>query len=643
LRISLQTIFLVSTLLFILNSVEIAFAQIMIYPHQRTAIPNQSQISSARKEQESLILPFWDDFSNPTIVNGYKFPNEVLWKYGRSTMVDDGIAINQPTINVASFDGLDSLGIAYNPNQPLITGLNDKLESQPIDLSETGLPVANRDFVYLSFYYQWQGNGEPPDKSDYLMVEFKDSTDQWIQALQIYNEGNFNRNRFYDTIIKVDRPTYFHDNFQFRFRNFGRQSGPDDNWNIDFVYLNKREDPNDSAFSEFALASDINYTINRYHALPYSQIVRQNDTSSVEFAVKNFWRGESSVSYHAFAEFTVYKDSIKSGPEPKLLLGSQGVKGISGALSPYERVKVISPFHLDFTDTLAFNPHTDSMIVDYSIQLYATNGTNDSNQDLHLGPFSQEVNDTASVKLVFKDYFAYDDGIAEYSAGLVQPGQLAAYAFDLNVFPDILVGFDVYFPPYGHTSNQIATFYIYHDADGKPGALYQTLNFRVDSLAENQFQKIRFNPSIEINENRFYIGWKQPIAGKLMIGLDKDNDSADKIFQNESGSFWDVSHNVSGSLMIRPVFGKGSSGPINGVEHHPLAISVFPNPNSGNFYVQGKYDHLRLLNISGNEISFQSDADDDGSFIRVEKGPGMYLLQITRGGVTETHKIIVFQ
>ena len=84
-------------------------------------------------------------------------------------------------------------GTAYNPNEILVTGYTDVLTSQQIDLSEAQVATSERSSVYLSFFYQWQGKGEAPDRDDYLEVEFLDADSVWVVAAQIYPLASYDR------------------------------------------------------------------------------------------------------------------------------------------------------------------------------------------------------------------------------------------------------------------------------------------------------------------------------------------------------------------------------------------------------------------------------------------------------------------
>ncbi|MBT1703562.1 T9SS type A sorting domain-containing protein, partial [Chryseosolibacter indicus] len=208
---------------------------------------------------------------------------------------------------------------------------------------------------------------------------------------------------------------------------------------------------------------------------------------------------------------------------------------------------------------------------------------------------------------------------------------------------DTLIGFEIYFPPYGISSNQSISFNIFHDDNGKPGEVWQTISSRViNQPSLNTFQLVRFTPALLINESKFYIGWRQPTTGRALVGLDVNNDSGNKIFVNTNG-FWYQNVSFTGSLMIRPVFGKGTIRENTvGVEEQ-LKIAIYPNPNPGGFYIEGFYDKLEIINLAGVPVSFQSETHNDKTFVQLNRAPGLYLLKLTRATVTKTYKIVIAQ
>src|SRR5690606_37405864 len=98
-----------------------------------------------------ISLPFFDDFSQQ-----YYYPDADKWE-DNYVYINSNYAVNPISYGVATFDGLDSTGYPYNFNNPTSHGVADYLTSKPIDLSSV------TDSVYLSFFFQPQGNGNRPE------------------------------------------------------------------------------------------------------------------------------------------------------------------------------------------------------------------------------------------------------------------------------------------------------------------------------------------------------------------------------------------------------------------------------------------------------------------------------------------------
>ena len=195
------------------------------------------------------------------------YPVDSLWVNNFKVWINNGLGLNPPSLNVATLNGLDSADNSPYSNQAIATGFRDTLVSQPIKLNE--VISAERNSVYLSFFYQWSGNGEPPDPSDYLRVDFRNDQGVWESVMTIRTISSFQKNEFYDTLLKVDGDRFFHENFQFRFMNYGRLSGPYDTWNIDYVYLNKNRTANDRYLPDRTIISSLTNLFNDYRAVPY--------------------------------------------------------------------------------------------------------------------------------------------------------------------------------------------------------------------------------------------------------------------------------------------------------------------------------------------------------------------------------------
>jgi hypothetical protein len=633
-----------------------ALAQLVKIPlHQNQSRSSYSspELKAGRKHSTLLSLPFWDDFSNANGMEPRLYPDTLRWEDGYRVWINNGMGINQPTVYVATFDGLDSVGIAYN-RQVGGTGFNDHLVSQPINLNETAVTLAERNSVFISFFYQWQGNGEAPDNDDYLQLEFKtkrtaEDSSRWTPVLKISPKPSFDLTAFYDTIIQVSDTSFFHDEFQFRFRNFGRQSGPYDTWNIDYVYLNKNRTIDDLAFPDRALASGLTSLFGNYRSVPYRQFKHSKHIDSVDFEIQNLSERFSSVRYSVDGTFTNIINDSTSNVFSKNFVFQRAIRQnpqdttLSGVMNPFERVTSSYNISLpDVNDPQQFDPEAKAVIIDFDFRLESGDTA-----VLKYAPIDFKTNDTTSARYYLDDYYAYDDGIAEFSAGLTQPGEMIAIQFDMllsdSLKADTLAGIDYYFPPYAVSSNQTITFFVYHDAGGKPGDLWQTYSPRpIQQAGLNVFQQLPFNPALLINEQRFYIGWRQPIEGKALIGLDIDNDSGNRIFVNSNGVDWVQNENLKGSLMLRPYFGKGQlEGDYNTGIEDEFEMSLYPNPSTGNFYIEGAYDEMRVYNATGNEVFYDSNREDHRTHIHIQQPSGLYLLRITKEKRIITQKILI--
>ncbi len=107
---------------------------------------------------DTLNLPFFDDFSAAKV-----YPDAARWT-NHAVFVNPDFPVDPPSINVATFDGLDPQGNAYEGINGNIFGAADTLTSQAINLSS----FDPSDSLVLSFFYQAQGRS-------FEVLEEKDS------------------------------------------------------------------------------------------------------------------------------------------------------------------------------------------------------------------------------------------------------------------------------------------------------------------------------------------------------------------------------------------------------------------------------------------------------------------------------------
>lgn len=661
--LSPKKIYYTFTFLFLVLS-HLSMAQLQRLPAPQGGTPNLSEkrgnTAARTKQTTPLRLPFFDDFSKP-LQNIYADTN--LWQSSYSVRINDGMAIRPPTINVATFDGLDSAGMAYNPNEVLLTGYTDQLISRPIDLSEAQISVAERATVYLSFFYQWYGNVEAPDAKDFLELGFKTADENgWRTVMTIYPRENFDATVFYDTIINVSGDQFFHEAFQFRIRSFGRLSGPYDTWHVDYVYLNKNRNINDLSFPDRALSTQLGPLFGKYRAIPRHHFFSNDQMTPPVFEIQNMKNMEAAINFRTEGFFSSTDKETNTTTTHQTVIGKATPINITdNVLFAYEHRSIRMDTLPDINDPLQFpkDPAIDSTLVRLTIALQTRDNIPlnttppvepDSTGDYtpNYKPIRFTTNDTLSADYVLSDYFAYDDGIAEYAAGLIEAGNLVAYEFELDTTyslkQDTLVGFDIYFPPYAISSNQTVDFFIYHedpDNPGFPGEQWLRIpSKRVLRKGVNEFQRMQFLPALLIDEKKFYIGWQEPAAGDVTVGLDISNDTGEKIFVNTNGS-WYQNEDVRGSLMLRPVFGSGIIDASVGIKEETI-FRLYPNPNGGVFYIEGDVGDIEIFTLTGESVPFESSSTDRRTEIKVStRVPGLYLVRYREGKFIQSQKLVI--
>lgn len=626
-------------LLFFLMST-VGYSQLVLVPVERTH--TQKKRPTARTQDTALTLPFWDDFSSTR--NGY--PDSNRWQNSQSVWVNDGMGINAPSLYVATFDGLDSLGKPYNINDVLAKGFADKLVSLPIQLDQ--VPSADRAGVALSFFYQFRGNGEAPDPGDLLNLAFKNVNGQWDPIWSIENTGTLLSDKFIRVIIPITGDQYFHDSFQFRFQNFARLSGPYDTWHVDYVYISNGKTQSSPVFPLFpdrTIALPFTSLFKDYRAMPIEHFFT-NPTQHLippSIIITNLRQDQVAgngqpVSYSTQAVITQNKEG---SPETVLTPTLDVNVNIGSELTFSEQKQVTL---LTLPDPTTFDSTSDSIHIKLSIQFdtgddkIKTPTEGDYDFDV-FNPIPFKTNDSVSAHFTLADYYAYDDGTAEYGAGLNQPGAELAYEFNLSTSePDTLVAIEMYFPRFGDESNQIIQLKIYRELTGSPFDVIYQGSIPIQRNSQNKFWRIPLPEPVGVR-NKFYVGWKQQSSAVIAVGLDKNTDSGSRIFSNINAA-WVQNTTLKGSLMIRPVFGPGKQ--VITTVNEKSAIRMYPNPNSGIFYLTSPVDLIQVVDLSGREIPIEAERNQDQIRITVTHATrGIYILRTFQSGKWTASKLLI--
>ena len=570
---------------------------------------------------QALTLPFFDDFSKTKGTN----PDPKLWVNG-GVSINNTFALNQPSVNVGTFDGRNAAGIPYDFTNKLAYGRTDTLTSRPIDLS-TSLPA---DSVYLSFFWEARGLGDLPDKDDTLMVSFLDNANKWIT---VWKQQGVMDNNFRQKILALKTSAFFHKNFQFRFEAKGRQSGPFDTWHIDFVYLNKKRKLKDIYTQDVACRAINNTYLKRYSAMPLRQYLvnpaaEVNPTMDVEISnlqrtarIVNFvWQISDTLSK------TIYVNTI-GGNETITSPTSKAKTNKTEAITTFKRKSAV----LKFKQFINYDKSDVTNLPD------STNNVPESNLT---------ANDSISTYTILDDFYAYDDGTAEVGADYDQGLGKAAVQFVLSK-ADTVGAVRFNFSPYfKDISGQFFLFQILESAGGKPGKVLHQQSAKVIYTTEiNGFTEYQLDLNVAVKDT-FYVAWTKVNEDVVAIGIDKNTPQfANRIFYN-NGSTWIPNTSLKGSLMVRPVMGsrKASNGQpnvltANEVPFEPQLI-VYPNPTSG--ILKWNFENIKTVNIfdvSGKEI-FSKTLDNQE--LNLENLPeNIYFINFSDGKKNFIRKIMV--
>ncbi len=550
---------------------------------------------------DTILIPFWDDFSgNDSIENN-------IWSVYESLSVKDYYNINAPSLNVIEFDGLNKDGIPYNYENGY--GVSDILESDKINLNNFNL----QDSLYLSFYWNYNINGELPDNEDSLKVEFLDKNNVW-KSVWVKNGGNENHSDLFSFESILISPDYLHQNFMFKLYNKGNTEGPFDSWLVDYFYLDKNRSKYDSLSLDRTISHKGFKVLNNHISVPFNHLSYADSyADSIVFSINNLDNQIQPINYSFEAYIKEFDLSF---------IYSQN-KELSPILGGNESRNIINnPIKLS-----DFKLGKDSIEVDFSFYIESGDSTY-LNKNLIL-------NDTTNFQIKFSDFYSYDDGKAEYAAGLNQKNsELVLEHFTFT--SDTLTHIQILFPEtIENTYTQNIELVIYKKIDNESTKL-RSQNVGI-SYDNNKFNTYKLDNPL-IVEDTFYIGFKQFESNFLSVGLDKNNNTSDKIFYKIDNQ-WEQNDIIKGSLMIRPIF-KNSDLVISGINEktQPKSIIIFPNPSNGIFYLSKKVEKLKVLDSKGS-ILLSDENTDEINLSRYSKG--IYYLIIMDEKNKITKKLII--
>jgi len=614
-----------------------------VLTHQKITTNKQAKGGSS----QAVKLPFIDDFSYNRIT-----PSPALWS-NNYVLINNSFAVNPTTKGVATFDAVNDTGNVYS-HASQFPFIADSLTSNKIRLDSSfgsfDQALSPADSVYLSFFFQPQGLGNPPEESDSLILQFFNPlSEKWNSVWQ--HEGmsldSFRVKYGQDfkmVMIPIVSGDYFSNRFRFRFLNKvsipnntipSWRSGLYDQWNIDYVYLDKDRNLQDTSFNDIAWIDAASSFLTNYVSMPWNQYqanttAETNTNATLKFRNLDYSPVIKNVNQYLSIQNLFDKSIHQSSPFPSAFNMN------SGTTVNYAPNYEISP-GVPFTFQSSSPNYADFEILFRIL-------TNTPPPDII------RTNDSMRFYQRFYNYYSYDDGVPEAGYGLSNVGARLAYQFTLNQ-GDSLQSIQMYFnQTLGLSSQQYFFLTIWDDNNGQPGnVIYEQSGLRPEYESDLfQFYTYELKNALFLT-GTFYVGWRQTTVDNLNVGFDKNNDHHDRIFYNTSGS-WNNSSYV-GSLMIRPVMGNEKTAWV-GMENQNVSeiqAQIYPNPiNGGKLHIdldgisQSKKSkfQLQMYSITGQLVFSEKYSDE----IDVEYlAKGMYFVRISspERGVVITKKIVI--
>jgi len=635
-----------------------AFGQLHLMPIQKSIpVSSNGRFMGIQVDTMPINLPFWEDFSGST-----GSPDSARWINSGNVLVNSTLGIGPPSLNVATLDGFDAFGQPYDVRAEA-PGFTDSLVSRFIDLTQ--VPAFKRNTVFISFFWQIEGRGELPDSEDFFRLQFKDNEGQWIDKFIMSGGDMTLSDIFQQEIIAIDSARYYHPEFQFRFQSFGNLQGSFDSWNIDYILLTANRSDNDFFHFDRAITAQPSPVFEPYTSIPLRHFVSDPEsyltTPSTRIVNLDALIERQPISFSSFLfnqetgdlidqmdAFNNLTFTLQGGPTNESLNGQERRIIISSPIDANALTTTVENIlNNQDADTAALHLQTKFILHSGDGNLIDSIFTNSENQmdTVFFEDVDLKANDTVYNKTVLKDFYAYDDGTAEFAVGVNQNGGQIAYRYILEQ-PDILTHIDINFPRIAtSTTPTIRVFVRKKLSDSPEDILHMDSTFSIPEQTGNNNLN-SFNtyplPNLAVGDTIF-IGYEQVSDNRLGIGFDKNTSSFENVFFNVSGA-WEQDNTLEGSLMMRPRFEKRIVTGINDEKKITAPdppeenLVIFPNPSNGVFLLKGAFDKIEVYDILGQRMILLIDGE---RIDLSDKPDGIYIAHIYYKGTITIQKLIL--
>ncbi|HPI67627.1 MAG TPA: hypothetical protein PLX41_00260 [Bacteroidales bacterium] len=543
-------------------------------------LKNGPPVSDSKSGSKSILeLPFFDDFSGQNI-----FPDNEKWT-DNYVFINDTYTEKQITKGVATFDALDNYGQLYE-DASYISNIADHLSSQPINLDYTP-----DDSLRLSFFFEPGGTGDMPEERDSLTLQFyAPEEDKWYP---VWKTNNIDIEGFRAVNIRIDDSRFLKNGFRFRFvnyislsdyQNYPSMIGNCDQWNIDYVILDKNRTDKDTLLPDVAFISPLRSLLSTHESLPWKQfehISLQEMGAFIPVQYKNYDNIVRNVTRN-FQIWDVYENT-------QVKLFSAGAVNIDPLVDEKYNADLIYTYSSDNKDSALFR--VKSWLV--------------------TDEFDPKPNDTLVYYQVFNDYFAFDDGSSEAGYGINGLGSnnaMVACRFRSYIQDSLRAVRICFNDSYMNANLRSFDLMVWNDNGGLPGEILTS----VEELMVQQGNSINgyytfVLPKPVMVEGLFYVGWKQRSEAFLNAGFDINTPHQGRQMYWINGIWHESGQN--GSLMIRPVTGPPLATSVNDIPFlRTEPLSFRPNPardyiifNTERLPVDG-LTYVSFFDLSGKEI-----------------------------------------
>lgn len=569
---------------------------------------------------KKIFLPFLDDFSASVVYpSAQRFTSKHVY-------INNHFPKNQPSRNVATFDGLDFRGNPYGVGR----GYCDTLLSRSLNLH--GFKPS--DSIYLTFWIQPMGWGESPNAGDSLVIQFRNSAANGydFETVRNISPAFLKKDSFIEIRLPVVKEAYLHDDFQFLIVNIGSRTGNLNHWHVDYIRLDKGRGVSDF-YQDVAITSVPSSMFKTYQSLPVKHFLA-NPSQHLAASQKLGMRSNNNIGYSVNFSREVFAPDFAR-------LDSFG--NINPNLPALGAMQVSIN---KLTNLPAQNYSGDSLVF---TARYSISGSGSDNI---------YSNDTAASQTILSNYFAYDDGSAEAGYAIRNATGAVALGYELAV-QDTLYGISMFF-------NRGSS-----DVTGKSFSLmvWQAVSTNGNSTGETVLKKVllsgpvytnaingffyyRFDVPLVLPPGKFYIGWEQDQMFELNVGIDENYTINDAPGVNPDmwyriDGLWDKTI-LTGALMMRPIFGKWLTPPVGCKEQWvapALDANVYPNPSSDYVRInvaQEKKVSAELYDLGGKMLLQQEVRNGDLILLYILSA-GFYFIKLTdtATGASTTKKIIL--